>query len=45
VEVAIGIDTHKASLAAASVDALGRVLGVHEFTNDTSGHRALLRWG
>ncbi len=26
-EVAIGIDTHKGSLGAASVDALGRVLG------------------
>jgi transposase len=44
VEVAIGIDTHKASLAAASVDALGRVLDVREFTNDPTGHRSLVRW-
>jgi len=44
VEVAIGIDTHKASLAAGSVDALGRVLDVQEFTNDPAGHRLLVRW-
>jgi transposase len=44
VEVAIGIDTHKGSLAAAAVDPLGRVLGVREFTNDPSGHRSLVRW-
>jgi hypothetical protein len=31
VEVAIGIDSHKSTLAAAAVDALGRVLGVREF--------------
>ena len=43
-EVAIGIDTHKASLAAAAVDSLGRVLGVREFTNDPGGHRLLVRW-
>ncbi len=43
-EVAIGIDSHKGSLAAASVDALGRVLGVREFTNDPTGHRSLVRW-
>jgi transposase len=44
VQVAIGIDTHKGSLAAAAVDALGRVLDVREFTNDPTGHRSLLRW-
>jgi transposase len=43
-EVAIGIDSHKGSLTAAAVDALGRVLGVREFRNDPTGHRALLRW-
>ncbi len=43
-EVAIGIDTHKGSLAAAAVDPLGRVLGAREFTNDPTGHRLLLRW-
>jgi transposase len=40
----MGIDTHKGSLAAASVDALGRVLSVREFANDPTGHRSLLRW-
>jgi transposase len=44
VEVAIGIDSHKGSLAVASVDALGRVLAVGEFANDPTGHRALLQW-
>jgi transposase len=44
VEVAIGIDTHKGSLAAAAVDVLGRVLGVREFANDPKGHRLLMRW-
>jgi transposase len=43
-EVAVGIDTHKRSLAAAAVDALGRVLDVQEFGNDPKGHWALLRW-
>ena len=43
-QVAIGIDTHKGSLAAAAVDPLGRVLGVREFTNDPTGHRSLVRW-
>ena len=43
-EVAVGIDTHKGSLAAAAVDALGRVLDVREFANDPKGHRSLLRW-
>jgi transposase len=43
-EVAIGIDTHKGSLAAAAVDALGRVLDVRSFGNDPKGHRSLVRW-
>ena len=43
-EVAIGIDSHKGTLAVAAVDALGRVLGVREFGNDPKGHRSLLRW-
>jgi hypothetical protein len=45
VEVTIGTDTHKASLAPASVDALGRVVGVREFTNDHAGHRSVAPWG
>jgi len=44
VEVAIGIDSHKGTLAAAAVDGLGRVMGVREFANDPTGHRAILRW-
>jgi hypothetical protein len=42
--VAIGVDTHKGSLAAAAVDGLGRILGAREFRNDPAGHRALLEW-
>jgi hypothetical protein len=37
VEVAIGIDTHKSSLAVAAVDPLGRVLDAGEFSNDRGG--------
>jgi transposase len=44
VEVAIGIDPAKGSLAVAAVDALGRVLEAVEFSNDPRGHRALLGW-
>ncbi|MGH2573258.1 MAG: IS110 family transposase [Actinomycetota bacterium] len=43
-EVAIGIDPAKGSLAVAAVDALGRVLEAVEFPNDPRGHRALLGW-
>jgi transposase len=44
VEVAIGIDSHKGSLAAAAVDALGRVIDAREFGNRPEGHRALIGW-
>jgi transposase len=44
VEVAIGVDPSKSSLAAAAVDPLGRVVGTAEFSNDSRGHRTLLRW-
>jgi transposase len=44
VEVAIGIDPAKGSLAVAAVDPLGRVLDAREFSNDPRGHRALLGW-
>lgn len=43
-EVAIGVDSHKASLAAAAVDPLGRVIGAQEFPNSPEGHEALLGW-
>jgi transposase len=43
-EVAIGVDPHKGSLAVAAVDPLGRVLDAGGFSNEPRGHRALLRW-
>ena len=43
-EVAIGVDPAKGSLAVTAVDPLGRVLDGGEFTNDPRGHRALLGW-
>ena len=42
--VAIGVDSHKSSLAAAALDELGRVVGAGEFSNDLPGHQSLLRW-
>ena len=42
--VAIGVDSHKSSLAAAALDELGRVVGVKEFPNDARGHDALHQW-
>lgn len=44
-DVTIGIDSHKSSLAAAGLNELGRVIGVREFPNDSRGHDACLRWG
>lgn len=43
-EVAIGVDPAKGSLAAAAVDPLGRVLDAREFSNDPRGHQAVLGW-
>jgi transposase len=43
-EVAIGIDSHKSSLAAAAVDQLGRLVSKGEFANNAQGHAALLKW-
>ena len=42
--VAIGVDTHKASLAACAIDELGRPVSQHSFANAPAGHRAFLRW-
>jgi len=42
--VQFGIDTHKASLAIAAVDEVGRPLAQAEFANDPAGHRALRGW-
>lgn len=41
---AIGIDTHKNSLAACAVDELGAVLAEATFANDPAGHAALGSW-
>jgi transposase len=41
---AIGIDTHKSSLAACQVDELGTVRAEATFPNDPTGHRRLLAW-
>ena len=41
---AIGIDSHKSTLAAAAVDELGRVVAIDEFDNDPGGHAALVAW-
>lgn len=43
-EVAIGVDPAKGSLAVAAVDPLGRVLDAREFSNDPTGHQGLLGW-
>jgi transposase len=42
--VAIGVDSHKGSLAAAVLDELGCVIGVRDFPNEARGHDALLDW-
>ncbi len=42
--VAIGVDTHKANLAACAIDGLGRLLAERSFANSTAGHRAFECW-
>ena len=42
--VAIGIDSHKSSLAVAVLDELERAVGIREFTNNLQGHESLKRW-
>src|SRR5664280_338980 len=41
---AIGIDTHKATLAACAIDELGRPIGEATFANDPPGHTAFITW-
>ena len=41
---AIGIDTHKATLAACAVDELGRPVAEATFANDPAGHLAFIAW-
>ncbi len=40
----IGIDTHKATLAACAIDELGRPIGEATFANDPPGHDAFIAW-
>jgi transposase len=42
--VAVGIDTHKATLVAAAVDEVGRPLASQVFDNDPKGHRQAFEW-
>src|SRR5665809_141083 len=42
--VAVGVDSHKSSLAIAVLDDLGRPIGVREFVNDSRGHDAVVKW-
>jgi transposase len=42
--VAIGVDSHKETLAAAVVDQLGRQLDACVFSNDPAGHKKALDW-
>jgi transposase len=41
---AIGIDTHKATLAACAIDELGKPLAEATFANDPDGHVAFIAW-
>ena len=40
----VGIDTHKATLAACAIDDVGQVLGEQTFPNEPAGFAALLGW-
>jgi len=42
--VAIGVDTHKANLAACAIDERGRLVAERSFANSGSGHRAFQHW-
>ncbi len=41
---AIGIDTHKATLAACAIDELGKPVAEATFANDPGGHAAFIAW-
>jgi transposase len=43
-DVTVGVDSHKESLAAASVDELGRTLELRRFANNSIGHDEMLAW-
>jgi len=41
---AVGVDTHKATLAACAIDDLGREIVEETFSNDPAGHAAFIAW-
>jgi transposase len=43
-DMAVGVDTHKATLEAVALDGTGRALEGRRFVNDPSGHAELRRW-
>jgi transposase len=43
-QVSVGVDSHKSSFSSGAVDALGRALGVREFSNDRKGFVAACSW-
>jgi transposase len=43
-DVAIGVDSHKATLETVALDGMGRPLQGRRFRNDAAGHQALLCW-
>lgn len=43
-DVAVGVDAHKSTLAVAAVDRMGRLVAAAEFDNHPSGHLDLKRW-
>ncbi|MGH2776684.1 MAG: IS110 family transposase [Actinomycetota bacterium] len=42
--VAIGVDSHKSSLAVGALNEVGHLEEVREFTNDRRGHESVLTW-
>lgn len=42
--IAIGVDSHKETLAAAAVDQVGREVDLRVFPNDPAGHRSAFQW-
>lgn len=42
--VAIGVDSHKGTLAVAVLDDIDRAVGLGEFTNDARNHDLLISW-
>lgn len=42
--VAVGVDSHKSSLAVGVLDEIGQTVGVREFANDMRGHDSLIDW-